>query len=142
MQVIVFSLNNNLYGIELVRVKGISVFERMIITHLYHEKDFVLGLTNFRGEVVAIIDLRIKFKLNTTYDDNTVVLFVKTNENKIFGLVADSIKGIVDIKEKDIQNSIDTAEIDRKYLKGLFQLSEDEMVIMLNIDRLLAIEEF
>jgi len=142
MEIIVFNLNNNLYGVEIIRVKGISVYNRMIITKLYHEKDFVLGLTNFRGEVVAVVDLRKKFKMTTKYEEKTVVLFVKTAENKIFGIVADDIKGIVDIKEKDIQNSVDTAEIDKRYIKGLFQLSKDEMVILLNIDTLLSLDEF
>ena len=141
MEIITFRLENNLYGAEIQKLKGISVYSRIIITKLHREKDYILGLSNFRGDVVAIVDLRVIFGMKNTYDENTIVLYVRTVEDKIIGVICDEIAGIVHSKEVNIQNPADTREIDKKYIKGFFQIAEDKMVTLLNIDRILEVDK-
>ena len=82
MEIMVFNLLNSTYGIELNRIKGILVYSGLIITPLYNEKEWIIGVTNLRGEVIAVVDLRKRFANQTKYDENTVVIVIKTHEDK------------------------------------------------------------
>jgi purine-binding chemotaxis protein CheW len=143
MEVMVFNLLGALYGVRLNLVKGILVYKDLIITKLFNEKEWVIGVMNLRGEVIPIIDLRIRFQSKAEYNDTTVVIIVETSENKIMGLVVDSIYQIVMTQEELITQSPDiSVGIDVKYIEGLFQISNTDMVTLLNIDNLLNIKEF
>jgi len=142
MEIMVFNLLNSTYGIELNRIKGILVYSALIITPLFNEKEWILGVTNLRGEVISVIDLRKRFGNRATYDENTVVMVIKTNENKIIGIVVDSIEKIAEITNENITNTPDISiGIENKYIQGLVQVEKNEMVTLLNIDILLKIEE-
>jgi len=142
MEIMVFNLLNSTYGIELNRIKGILVYSALIITPLFNEKEWILGVTNLRGEVISVIDLRKRFGNRATYDENTVVMVIKTNENKIIGIVVDSIEKITEITNENITNTPDISiGIENKYIQGLVQVEKNEMVTLLNIDILLKIEE-
>ena len=143
MEVMVFNLLGALYGVRLNLVKGILVYKDLIITKLFNEKEWIIGVMNLRGEVIPIIDLRIRFQSKAEYNDTTVVIIVETSENKIMGLVVDSIYQIVMTQEELITQSPDiSVGIDVKYIEGLFQISNTDMVTLLNIDNLLNIKEF
>jgi len=142
MEVMVFNLKNSTYGIELSRIKGILVYSSLIITPLHNEKPWIIGVTNLRGEVIAVVDLRKRFKNEAVYDENTVVIVVYTNEDKIIGIVVDSIKKISEVTKEGIISAPDIAVgMDSKYIEGLVQIEENEMITLLNVDVLLKIEE-
>lgn len=142
MEIMVFNLLNSTYGIELNRIKGILVYSALIITPLFNEKEWIIGVTNLRGEVISVIDLRKRFGNRAIYDENTVVIVIKTNENKIIGIVVDSIEKIAEITNENITNTPDISiGIESKYIQGLVQVEKNEMVTLLNIDILLKIEE-
>ena len=142
MEIMVFNLLKSTYGIELNRIKGILVYSALIITPLFNEKEWILGVTNLRGEVISVIDLRKRFGNRAIYDENTVVMVIKTNENKIIGIVVDSIEKITEITNENITNTPDISiGIENKYIQGLVQVEKNEMVTLLNIDILLKIEE-
>jgi purine-binding chemotaxis protein CheW len=142
MEIMVFNLLNSTYGIELNRIKGILVYSGLIITPLYNEKEWIIGVTNLRGEVIAVVDLRKRFANQTKYDENTVVIVIKTHEDKIIGIVVDSIQKIAEITNENIMSTPDISiGIDSKYIQGLVQIDSNEMVTLLNIDVLLSIEE-
>lgn len=142
MEIMVFNLLNSTYGIELNRIKGILVYSALIITPLFNEKEWIIGVTNLRGEVISVIDLRKRFGNRAIYNENTVVIVIKTNENKIIGIVVDSIEKIAEITNENITNTPDISiGIESKYIQGLVQVEKNEMVTLLNIDILLKIEE-
>ena len=142
MEIMVFNLLNSTYGIELDRIKGILVYSALIITPLFNEKEWIIGVANLRGEVISVIDLRKRFGNRAIYDENTVVIVIKTNENKIIGIVVDSIEKIAEITNENITNTPDISiGIESKYIQGLVQVEKNEMVTLLNIDILLKIEE-
>ena len=68
--------------------------------------------------------------------------FGKTNENKIIGIVVDFIEKIVDIDPNKILNLPDVSVgMDSKYIKGMVQTDDNEMVTLVNIDTLLSIND-
>lgn len=140
MEIVVFSLSNSLYGIDIKKIKGIIVYSQLLITPLFNEKEFVIGIANVRGEVIPIIDLRKKFNYDAKYEEETVVLIIYTNEDKWIGIVVDFIRKIENINIEFIKQPQLIKGIDKKYLEGLIKI-EDDMITLLNIDLLLSIKE-
>ena len=141
-EIMVFNLVSSVYGIELKRIKAILVYSSLIITPLYNEREWIIGVTNLRGEVIAVVDLRKRFGNRAIYDENTVVIVIQTNEDKIIGIVVDSIEKIAHITNENIINAPEiSVGMDLKYIEGLVQIKEEEMVTLINVDVLLSIEE-
>ena len=141
-EIMIFNLLSSVYGIELKRIKGILVYSSLIITPLYNEREWIIGVTNLRGEVIAVVDLRKRFGNRAIYDENTVVIVIQTNEEKIIGIVVDSIEKIAHITNENVINAPEiSVGMDLKYIEGLVQIEEEEMVTLINVDVLLSIEE-
>jgi len=139
-EIVVFSLSSALYGIDIQKIKGIIVYSQLLITPLFNEKEFVIGIANIRGEVIPVIDLRKKFNYEVKYDEETVVLIIYTNEGKWIGIVVDFIRRIEEINPEFIKQPQLIKGIDKKYLEGLIKI-DDDMITILNIDLLLNIKE-
>jgi len=143
MEHVIFKLINENFAIRLDQIKEILVYDQIILTPLFTEQPWIKGVINLRGEVIPIVDLRIRFNQeNPIYDDNTVAIVVKTTEDKLIGIVVDNIEKILPIQKSQISQTYDMEiGIDPKYLQGLVKLNQTQMTVLLDIDSLLKIEE-
>jgi len=142
MELIIFNFLNATYAIELSETKVILVYKNTIITPVAIEKPWILGFTNLRGEVIPVVDLRVKFsKAKPNYFENTVIIVVKTEENKLIGVVIDKIKETKTINMDDLCLAPDMSiGMDPKYVKGL-KKDKKSMIAVLDIDMILNIKE-
>ncbi len=143
MEYVVFKLDEENYTIPLEKIKEILVYSQVIITELFAEEPWIKGLINLRGEVIPIVDLRLFFGIeNASYGDNTVIIVIKTDENKLVGIIVDNIESILQL---DRQNIVPAPEmgvsIDPRYIEGLLKLNNESMTTLLNIDAVLKLEE-
>ncbi len=143
MEHIIFKLIDENFAIRLDQIKEILVYDQIIITPLFDEEPWVKGVINLRGEVIPIFDLRVKFNQeNPTFDDNTVAIVVKTSENKLIGIIVDKIEQIIPIKNSQVSQTYDLdIGIDKKYIKNLVKLDDTQMTVLLDIDKVLKIEQ-
>ncbi|NPA59532.1 MAG: purine-binding chemotaxis protein CheW [Epsilonproteobacteria bacterium] len=143
MEYVIFKLINENFAIRLDQIKEILVYDQIILTPLFTEQPWIKGVINLRGEVIPIVDLRIRFNQeNPNYDDNTVAIVVKTDEDKLIGIVVDNIEKILPIQKSQVSQTYDMEiGIDSKYLLGLVKLNQTQMTVLLDIDSLLKIEE-
>ena len=129
-EIMIFNLVNSVYGIELKRIKGILVYSSLIITPLYNEREWIIGVTNLRGEVIAVVDLRKRFGNRAIYDENTVVIVIQTNEDKIIGIVVDSIEKIAHITNENVINAPEiSVGMDLKYIDSLSFWNDIKIII-------------
>jgi purine-binding chemotaxis protein CheW len=142
-QHIVFKLIDENYIVKLSQIKEILVYEQIIITPLFHEQPWIKGVINLRGEVIPIIDLRVRFNADEPiYNEHTIVIVVKTAEEKLVSVVVDEIEAVIDVDTSKLSQSPDIGVgIEKKYLKGLIKLDQAQMAVLLDIDKILEIEE-
>ena len=143
MELIVFSFLNGDYAIELKKIKVILVYSQIKITPLFDERPWIAGVTNLRGEVTPIVDLRVRFgeKL-PEFTEDTVVIVVKTSEDKLIGMIVDRIESIKDLGRNIISPPPDLAlGINPKYITGLIKTAHSDMITLLDIDKILQIDE-
>jgi purine-binding chemotaxis protein CheW len=143
MEYVVFKLNQENYTIPLEKIKEILVYSQVIITELFAEEPWIKGLINLRGEVIPIVDLRVLFNLhNRGIGENTVIIVIKTQENKLIGIIVDNIESILELDRQMIVPAPEMGvSIDPKYIDGLIKLNNEHMTILLNIDAVLKLEE-
>lgn len=140
-QMLTFLLGDETYGIEIHRVREILTYSE--VTGIPDASEWVKGVINLRGEVVPIIDLRIRFRtnMNPEYTDRTITIAVKTDDDRMIGLVVDEVS---DMETVDLENLFPAPEmgasIAPEYLKGLFRQG-DKMVVILDVERILDINE-
>ena len=90
---LVFSLGDEEYAIDILKVQEIRGYEN--VTRIANAPDFIKGVTNLRGVIVPIVDLRIKFHLdNVEYGGQTVVIVVNVAD-RIVGIVVDGVSDVM-----------------------------------------------
>lgn len=136
-QFVVFKLDDEEYGIDILRVKTIEKMSE--ITRVPKTSSYVKGVINLRGEIVPIIDLKERFNLGeSALTENTRIIIVYYDET-IVGLIVDSATEVIDIDNEFIEEppeSIDSIESGNVY--GIGKL-EERIVILLDVQMILNI---
>ncbi|AZS16094.1 chemotaxis protein CheW [Paenibacillus lutimineralis] len=136
LKVIVFKLGEEEYGIEVNKVQTI---ERMMpITRVPKTFSFVKGVINLRGVVIPVIDLRGRFGLpESEFSDQTRIIIVTANELEV-GFIVDSANDVIDINSDVIDSPPDVVGgVKAKYLRGVARISEERLLVMLNLSEVL-----
>jgi purine-binding chemotaxis protein CheW len=138
-QYLTFQLGEELYGVDILRVQEIKGYTT--VTKIPNTPAHIKGVLNLRGTIVPIVELRAKFGMPTIdYSMFTVIVVVVVQE-RIMGLVVDSVSDVLNIDKKDIQPPPQFgAKVDVSVLTGIGK-SADKLVALLNIDRLLTESE-
>ena len=136
---LVFTLGDEEYGIDILKVQEIRGYDQ--VTRIANTPDFIKGVTNLRGVIVPIVDLRVKFSQgDVEYDDNTVVIVLNLGQ-RVVGIVVDGVSDVLSLTAEQIRPAPEFAvTLSTEYLTGLGALG-DRMLILVNIEKLLNSEE-
>lgn len=136
---LVFTLGDEEYGIDILKVQEIRSCER--VTRIANTPEFIAGVTNLRGVIVPIVDLRVKFNLrNNEFDDHTVVIVLNFG-NRVVGIIVDGVSDVLSLAAEQIRPAPDfSVTLSTEYLQGLGSI-DDRMLILVDIEKLLNSEE-
>jgi purine-binding chemotaxis protein CheW len=137
-QFLTFTLKNEEYGIEILKVQEIKGFSK--ITPIPNAPVFVRGVMNLRGTVVPIIDLRARFSMNEKdYDQFTVIIVVNVG-SRVVGLVVDTVSDVLNIPTDQIADPPElSGNGDSACITGMGKLGE-RIIMLLDIGRLVGVE--
>jgi purine-binding chemotaxis protein CheW len=138
-----FKLGDEIFAANVSKV--IEILEIPKITKVPRSPDFMRGVVNLRGNVLSVIDSRIKFGLAVTEDTvNTCIIVMNIDldgQNITLGLIVDAVKEVIDIASDSIQA---VPEIGSKYnsdfIEGMVK-SDDQFIMILNIALLFSSQE-
>lgn len=128
------------YGIDIQHVTDIIELQK--ITEVPDMPDYVRGVINLRGNVIPVIDMRLRFGMESKeYDDRTVITVVKIKDYSI-GFIVDTATEVQDIPEKNIDPppSFKESGERNKYISGLGKI-DDQVIILLDMEKLVGQEE-
>ena len=139
-QLVVFELAKEHYGVDIAHVE--SIVKMQAITVVPHAPAFVQGVTNLRGTVLPVIDLRQRFGMSlegTTKDSRIVV--VNMNGTKV-GMVVDAVSEVLRIPSEAVEPPppMVVSSIDAAFITGIAKL-EDRLVILLDLAKMLSLQE-
>jgi len=139
MQLVVFELGDESYGVDISRVQDINRMQE--ITEIPHAPESVVGVINLRGRVIPVIDLRKRFGLpDAVHTKDTRIVVVHLDGNLI-GVIVDAVSQVLRIPADIVeQPSPVLAGVDSRYLRGIAKLA-DRLVILLDLDFVLSRRE-
>jgi purine-binding chemotaxis protein CheW len=139
LQLVGFSIGDDLFGVDILKVQEIN---RLVeITRMPDTPTFVDGIINLRGKIIPVIDLRDRLGMvRTEHTRNTRIAVVEICQ-KIVGFVVDAVSEVLRLPSSVLgpPPSI-IAGIQKDYITGVGKL-EDRLLILLDLERILAIEE-
>jgi purine-binding chemotaxis protein CheW len=138
IQLVSFKLADELYGIEITKVREIILITE--ITRIPQMPTYVKGLINLRSTVIPVIDLRAKFGLPEGALTDESRIMVLQADGRTIGIVVDAVSEVLRVKTDQIAPPPPTvAGLGREYLTGLVKL-EKQLLILLDIDKTLGDE--
>jgi len=125
----------------------IEIIDLVSITKVPNSNTSIIGVTNVRGELIPVVDLKVRFgqkKGNIHKKTSLVILNVlnKLDEKKIpIAIITDAVVEINEILELDILDApVFGTKIGEKYIQNVVHYN-DEYILVLNIDTLLDVKE-
>jgi purine-binding chemotaxis protein CheW len=136
---VVFELANEHYGVDIAAVEGI--IKMQAITVVPHAPSFVEGVTNLRGSVLPVIDLRKRFDLpEQEITQNRRIVTAAVNGLKV-GMIVDAVSEVLRVPEEAIEPTPPrVTTVDSVFIAGIAKV-DDHLVILLDLDRVLTVEE-
>ncbi len=139
IQLIVFNLGDEEYGANINQVR--EIIRTGNITPIPDSPDFIKGVSNVRGEIPVIIDLKERFFLPIRKDGGNKHIVMTERDKSVFGLLVDEVTEVLRIPQTDIKLAPEiVTRIDREYVNGVITL-ENRLIIMLDLAKVLSAEE-
>ena len=133
-----FKVNNELYGIDVIKVKEVLRYSEM--TPVPGSESYIQGIINLRGNVVTVIDTRELFALDArAADDDTRIIVVEYNEQEVVGLVVDSVDEVINLPTGELERapSVSSDESTRRFVQGVCYYN-GLLVIMLDLGKIMV----
>ncbi len=138
-QVVGFRLADEEYGVDIMRVQEIILVGQ--ITSMPEVPDFICGLINLRGNVIPIVDLRKRFGLRITENNEQTRIVVINVGERTVGIVVDEVNEVLRINPDQIEPApASVSGVNHTFIRGLVKL-DGKLLILLNIEDILAQDE-
>jgi purine-binding chemotaxis protein CheW len=138
-----FQLGEEEYGINILKVK--EIISMIEITKIPHTPAFVKGIINLRGNIIPVIDLRLKFSMEEKeYTDRTCIIVVEIeheNAKTLMSITVDFVSEVLNIPSESIgpTPNFGTA-VHVEYISGLAKI-ENKVKILLSIEKVMGEED-
>lgn len=135
LQIVVFKLGNEEYGLHIDQIKEVVITPN--ITRMPQTPSYVRGVSNIRGNVIAIFDLEDRFNLNrtqTAVQKNKYTLVVESEDVKM-GLLVNEVPNTVTVNAANLDESvsiINDINTESNYIKGIIK-HNDRLIILIDI---------
>lgn len=135
-QYLTFTLDNEVFALDIGKVR--EVLDFTTATRVPRTPAFMRGVINLRGSVVPVIDLRLKFGMSKTeqQEDTCVIIseVLVNEETVVLGVLADSVKEVIDFSDDQIVPAprIGT-RLTTEFIQGMGKQG-DRFFIILDID--------
>lgn len=136
---VTFLLGDRLYGIDIMKVKGIEKVQNIYI--IPNMPKTIRGVFKLRNSIIPVIDLKKRFTFEEEQTQIDIIILVETNSMEI-GILIDKVKMVCEIEDNKIQSPpVLNTGIKKDYLKGISKIDEQNMLMIIDIDKLFSKEE-
>jgi purine-binding chemotaxis protein CheW len=138
-QLVIFELGEEFFGVDISAVE--SIIKMQEITRIPQALSFVEGITNLRGKVLSVIDLRKRLDLPVEETDKETRIVIINLEEIEVGMVVDAVWEVVTINDEQIEPTPQLATtVDTTFITGIARL-EDRLIILLDLTEVLTVKE-
>jgi purine-binding chemotaxis protein CheW len=136
IQMLTFTLDNVLYGVNVSQVREVKNFEG--VTPVPYAPAYVRGVTNMRGEVIPVIDLRKRFGIECNNENSNIMIIVQ--DKHPVGIMVDSVMEVLTLPKSDIEANNDSLIVDKTEAVLGVAKHEKDLIILLDLFRVASKE--
>lgn len=139
MQLVAFKVGREEFGVDVKKVE--SVISLVDVTRMPRAPEFLEGIINLRGQIVAVVDLASRLGIQAGERTSTTRIVVVEAQGVKVGLIVDEPE-VINIRMEDVEASptLTTGDIESSFIRGVVKL-EDRLLILLEVDRVLSDKE-
>mgnify|MGYP001306821640 CR=1 FL=1 len=136
LEVILFELGDECFAINVLKTR--EIITPLPITSIPNAPENVEGVIHLRGEIIPIINLaKIVNKPRSENENQDRFIIAELNQIKIAFRVH-KVNQIIRISWEQIEKPSELATGNQPYATGIVKLSDDEMAIFLDIEKIVA----
>lgn len=139
-QLVIFYMSGEAFGVDISQIREIIRIQD--ITAIPNSLEFITGVINLRGQIIAVMNLAKRFGLKEVkLTDKARIIVAEVKDNTV-GLIVDEVPEVLRIPEDDIDPTPEMIEtqIHSEFIKGVGKL-ENRLIILLDVDKILSHEE-
>lgn len=135
LQYLTFKLLDETYGINVMQIKEVLRYSE--IAPVPGAQSYVLGIVNLRGNVVTVIDTRVRFSLpECSITDDTRIIIIEHDGEQI-GMLVDAVKEVFYLYQGEIEQSPSVGNDEAlMFIQGVYQ-KDEELVILLDLNKMI-----
>ena len=142
-QYLTFKLADETFTVDVAKVR--EILDYTPATKVPGTPEFMRGVINVRGNVVPVVDMRLKFGLSATemtVDTCIVVMEIRVEEDTtVLGAMVDSVQEVFELEASQIEPPPRIGTRWRtEFIKGIGKRN-DELIIILDIDKVFSTAE-
>jgi purine-binding chemotaxis protein CheW len=138
-QLVVFQLGHELYGADISVVREVSPLQR--VTRVPRTPRYIEGVTNLRGRVIPVVDLRRRFNLPVTAATKSTRIAVAELEGGQVGMIVDAVLEVLRVPAASIEPPTQLlSKVETDYVQGVAKV-DGRLIVLLDLARVLRREE-
>lgn len=137
-RILSFVLDAECYGIEITEIKEIIAYAKP--TKIPKTPDFLVGVINLRGNIIPVVDLRTKFKMEKNELLSSAIVIAFFNGINL-GFLVDSVEEVVPTDNAMYSEPPKFGEkSNANYIKSMIR-TEEGVIMLLNLEALFSYQE-
>lgn len=142
-QYLTFLLGEDLFAIGILKIKEIIEYGSLTVVPMM--PDYIRGVINLRGAVVPVIDLSARFgRERSSVHRRSCIVIIEIQgdgEHQDIGVMVDAVNEVLEIQSSDVEPPPSFgAKIRADFIKAMGKV-EGDFVIILDVDRVLSVDE-
>jgi len=141
VQLVNFRLRDEEFGVDIGSVREITKVGD--ITRIPEGPPFIQGVTNLRGQIIAVVDLARQFGLASREElpDSARIVVTEVNGQTV-GMLVDEVPGVLNLPGENIEPTPEVIQtkIKRDYIKGVGKI-DTRLIVILDLGKVLASQE-
>lgn len=134
MQIVVFVMEKDEYGIEISYVQEIVRVPEQIV-RIPDTPAYIEGLVNLRGKVIPVLDFRKRFGFEERERNVDNRLLILNFDNSLMGIIVDDVSEVINIQRQQIENVSSEIKGAGSSIEGICKL-DNRLILMLDAARM------
>jgi purine-binding chemotaxis protein CheW len=139
-----FKLGEEIFAANVSKV--LNILELTEITKVPQAPEYMKGVINLRGEVLPLVDVKVKFGMEPTeFTTNTCILVLDLEHNGEkfhLGTLVDSVQEVLEISDDQLKAppAIGT-RYKSEFIEGVHEYNDEKFIMILNMDLIFSSDE-
>lgn len=131
-----FCIGDKIYGVELLHV--LEIISIQSVTTVPSTPHYIKGIINLRGNIVPVIEVRLKFGMEEkAYDERTCIIVLNINEMYV-GLIVDQVSEVITFDNDMLASLPEIGSVNtNKYIKSIAKARDNKLVLNLDCETFL-----